>query len=35
MKLSHRGLGVNERDWQVFLGHVKATLDHFKKDIVE
>jgi len=21
MKLSHRGLGINERDWQVFLGH--------------
>ena len=30
MKLSHRGLGINERDWQVFLGHVNATLDHFK-----
>jgi hemoglobin len=30
MKLSHRGLGIDERDWQVFLGHVNATLDHFK-----
>src|SRR5947208_581036 len=30
MKLSHRGLGINERDWQVFLGHVNATLDHFE-----
>jgi len=30
MKLSHRGLGIGERDWRVFLGHVHATLDHFK-----
>jgi len=30
MKLSHRGLGIDEHDWQVFLGHVNATLDHFK-----
>ena len=30
MKLSHRGLGIDERDWQVFLGHVNATLDDFK-----
>ena len=30
MKMSHRGLGIDERDWQVFLGHVNATLDHFK-----
>jgi hemoglobin len=30
MKVSHRGLGIDERDWQVFLGHVNATLDHFK-----
>lgn len=30
MKLSHRGLGIGERDWQVFVGHVNATLEHFK-----
>jgi hemoglobin len=30
MKLSHRGLGIDERDWQVFLGHINASLDHFK-----
>ncbi len=30
MKMSHRGLGIDERDWQVFLGHVNATLDHLK-----
>ena len=30
MKASHRGLGINDRDWQSFLGHLNATLDHFK-----
>jgi hemoglobin len=30
MKTSHRGMGIDEHDWQVFLGHVNATLDHFK-----
>jgi len=30
MKTSHRGFGITERDWQIFLGHVNATLDHFK-----
>lgn len=30
MKMSHRGLGITEQDWQLFLGHVNATLDHFK-----
>jgi hemoglobin len=30
MKTSHRGMGVSEQDWQVFLGHVNATLDAFK-----
>jgi hemoglobin len=29
MKASHRGLGITEQDWQVFMGHVNATLDHF------
>jgi hemoglobin len=29
MKISHRGLGITERDWQIFLGHANATLDHF------
>jgi hemoglobin len=30
MKLSHQGMGITESDWQVFTGHVKATLDSFK-----
>ena len=29
MKTSHRGLRIDEHDWQVFLGHVHATLDRF------
>ena len=30
MKLSHRGLAIDDRDWHAFLGHVNATLDAFK-----
>ena len=30
MKLSHRGLGITDQDWQAFLGHVNATLAHFE-----
>jgi hemoglobin len=29
MQLSHRGMGVSERDWNVFLGHAAATLAKF------
>jgi len=29
MKTAHRGMGINKRDWAVFLSHVTATLDHF------
>lgn len=29
MKTSHRGLGINEQDWQLFMTHVMATLDSF------
>ena len=25
MKLAHGGMGINESDWQVFLGHAGAT----------
>src|SRR5438046_5063725 len=30
MKLSHRGLGINESDWQAFLGHVETALTTFE-----
>jgi hemoglobin len=30
MRTSHRGMGISESDWLVFIGHVKATLDTFK-----
>jgi len=30
MKTSHGGMGIDEQDWQVFMGHVNATLEHFK-----
>lgn len=29
MKTSHRGMRISEADWSNFLGHLKATLDHF------
>src|SRR5438046_8125056 len=29
MKVSHRGLGISESDWQAFIGHLEATLDKF------
>lgn len=28
MKLSHAGMGIDESDWSVFIGHVEASLDH-------
>ena len=29
MKISHKGMGINESDWRLFVGHVEATLDSF------
>jgi hemoglobin len=29
MKTSHEGMRIDERDWQVFMRHAAATLDHF------
>lgn len=30
MKISHKGLGISESDWSIFLGHLHATLEAFK-----
>src|SRR5712672_1897431 len=30
MKISHRGLGISESDWQAFLDHVETTLTTFE-----
>ena len=30
MKTSHVGLRINEREWEIFVAHVTATLDQFK-----
>lgn len=30
MKISHRGMRIDEGDWQAFLGHLDATLDNFE-----
>ena len=29
-KTSHKGMGINESDWEKFIGHLNATLDHFQ-----
>jgi hemoglobin len=29
MVTAHRGMGISESDWSVFVGHLNATLDHF------
>src|ERR1700752_5120440 len=30
MRVCHRGLRIDEGDWQAFLGHLDATLDNFE-----
>ncbi|MGH6893579.1 MAG: group I truncated hemoglobin [Dongiaceae bacterium] len=30
MKTSHKGMGVSESDWRIFIGHLAASLDSFK-----
>jgi hemoglobin len=30
MKTSHKGMGIDESDWRIFVGHVDATLESFK-----
>ena len=29
MATSHKGMGINEGDWQILIGHLNATLDKF------
>jgi hemoglobin len=29
MITSHEGLNISENDWQIFMKHTEATLDHF------
>jgi hemoglobin len=35
MKTSHRGMGINQSDWQRFVVHLEATFDHFKVPAAE
>ena len=35
MALAHRGMRINESDWNVFLGHAAATLAKFKVPAAE
>lgn len=29
MRTAHRGMRISDSDWQAFLGHLQATLEHF------
>ncbi len=35
MKISHRGLGISESDWQIFLSHAETTLTTFEVPATE
>jgi len=35
MKTSHKGMGIDESDWRIFVGHVDATLENFKVPAAE
>jgi hemoglobin len=30
MKVSHAGMGISAKDWDAFMGHLRATLDKFQ-----
>jgi len=30
MKTSHKGMGISESDWSIFMGHIHATLEAFQ-----
>lgn len=30
MATAHRGMGINESDWGLFMQHLRATLQHFQ-----
>jgi hypothetical protein len=30
MTLTHRGMNISPSDWDVFIGHLVATLEHFQ-----
>jgi hemoglobin len=30
MSTSHKGMSISARDWDAFIGHVRATLDKFR-----
>jgi hemoglobin len=40
-KTSHKGMGISESDWELFIGHLNATLEKFqlpqqeRSDVIE
>ena len=35
MKTAHKGMGINDGDWQAFIGHVEVTLAAFEVPTAE
>jgi hemoglobin len=35
MLTTHRGMRISESDWQLFMGHLNATISHFELGDVE
>ena len=35
MATSHKGMGISAKDWEIFLGHLRATLDRFQVPTTE
>ena len=35
MTVSHRGMRISESDWNLFIGHVEDTLNHFELPAAE
>ena len=35
MVTSHRGMGITRGDWEIFIGHVEATLQQFELPMTE
>jgi hemoglobin len=35
MATSHKGMGISAKDWEIFLSHLRATLDRFRVPTTE
>jgi hemoglobin len=35
MKITHKGMGIDESDWRIFIAHLEATLECFNVPLAE